>query len=76
MLMAGIDGIQHKLDPGDPLDKNIYDLPPEELARVPSCPASLEAALDALERDHDYLMQGDVFTKDVIETWIGLQTRT
>jgi glutamine synthetase len=71
MLMAGLDGIQNKIDPGDPLDKNIYDLPPEELARVPSCPASLEAALDALERDHDYLMQGDVFTKDVIDTWIG-----
>jgi glutamine synthetase len=71
MLMAGLDGIQNKIDPGDPLDKNIYDLPPEELAKVPSCPGSLEAALDALERDHDYLMQGDVFTKDVIETWLG-----
>ena len=70
MLMAGLDGIQNKIDPGDPLDKNIYDLPPEELSKVPSCPASLEAALDALERDREFLMQGDVFTADVIDTWI------
>jgi glutamine synthetase len=71
MLMAGLDGIQNKLDPGDPLDKNIYDLPPDELARVPSCPASLEGALTALEEDHQFLLQGDVFTSDVIETWLG-----
>jgi glutamine synthetase len=71
MLMAGLDGIQNKLDPGDPLDKNIYDLPPDELARVPSCPASLEGALTALEQDHQFLLQGDVFTSDVIETWLG-----
>jgi glutamine synthetase len=70
MLMAGLDGIQNKTDPGEPLDKNIYDLPPEELARVPSCPASLEAALAALERDHAFLLAGDVFTADVIETWL------
>jgi len=70
MLMAGLDGIQNKIDPGEPLDKNIYDLPPEELAKVPSCPASLEAALDALERDREFLMHGDVFTADVIDTWI------
>ncbi|MGH8568037.1 MAG: type I glutamate--ammonia ligase, partial [Gammaproteobacteria bacterium] len=70
MLMAGLDGIMNKINPGDPLDKNLYDLPPEELAEVPSCPASLEAALDALEKDHDFLMKGNVFTSDVIETWL------
>jgi glutamine synthetase len=70
MLMAGLDGIQNKIDPGEPLDKNIYDLPPEELKKVPSCPATLEAALDALERDHEFLLRGDVFTPDVIDTWI------
>ena len=75
MLMAGLDGIQNKIDPGEPLDKNIYDLPPEELARVPSCPASLEAALDALERDREFLMQGDVFTADVIDTWLDYKRK-
>ncbi|MGH8521408.1 MAG: type I glutamate--ammonia ligase [Gammaproteobacteria bacterium] len=70
MLMAGLDGIMNKLNPGGPLDKNLYDLPPEELAKVPSCPASLEAALDALEKDHDFLFRGNVFTADVIETWL------
>jgi len=71
MLMAGLDGIQNKIDPGDPLDKDIYDLSPEELAGVPSTPASLEVALDELENDHDFLLKGDVFTKDVVETWIS-----
>lgn len=70
MLMAGLDGIQNQIDPGDPLDKNIYELPPEELANVPSCPASLEEALDALEADNAFLRAGDVFTEDVIETWL------
>jgi len=70
MLMAGLDGIQNKLDPGEPLDKNLYDLPPEELATVPSCPASLEASLDALEKDHEFLTKGNVFTQDVIDTWL------
>ena len=70
MLMAGLDGIQNKLDPGEPLDKNLYDLPPEELAQVPSCPASLEASLDALEKDHEFLIKGNVFTQDVIDTWL------
>ncbi len=70
MLMAGLDGIENKIDPGDPLDKDIYSLGPEELASVPSLPASLEGALDALEKDHDFLLKGDVFTPDVIETWI------
>lgn len=70
MLMAGLDGIQNKLDPGEPLDKNLYDLPPEELAQVPSCPASLEASLGALEKDHEFLIKGNVFTQDVIDTWL------
>lgn len=71
MLMAGLDGIENKIDPGDPLDKNIYDLSPEELAGVPSVPASLDDAINALEEDHEYLLKGDVFTQDVIDTWIS-----
>ncbi|MBN1809815.1 MAG: type I glutamate--ammonia ligase [Planctomycetes bacterium] len=70
ILMAAIDGIQNKIDPGEPLDKDIYDLPPEELAKVPTTPADLAAALSALEEDHEYLLKGDVFTADVIDTWI------
>lgn len=70
ILMAAIDGILNKIDPGEPLDKDLYDLPPEELARVPQTPGSLHEALKALETDHDYLLKGDVFTQDVIETWI------
>jgi len=70
MLMAGLDGIINKIDPGEPLDKNIYDMKPEELANVPQTPASLEDALIALEEDHDFLLKGDVFTEDVLETWI------
>ncbi len=70
MLMAGLDGIQNKIDPGDPLDKNIYDLPPEEQAKVGNIPGSLEEALCNLADDHEFLLKGDVFTKDVIETWI------
>jgi glutamine synthetase len=70
MLMAGLDGVQNKIDPGSPLDKNIYDLPPEELAQVASVPGSLEEALDALEDDCDFLFKGDVFTEDVVKTWI------
>jgi len=70
MLMAGLDGIINKIDPGEPLDKNIYDMPPEELKNVPSAPASLDEALAALERDHSFLLKGDVFTEDVINAWI------
>jgi len=70
MLMAGLDGIQRQMDPGDPLDKNIYELAAEELANVPTVPGSLDAALDALERDHDFLLTGGVFTQDVIDTWL------
>ncbi len=70
MLMAVLDGIQHKLRPGEPLDKDIYDLEPEELADVPTTPRSLEDSLDALRADHEFLLRGDVFTPDVIDTWI------
>jgi glutamine synthetase len=70
MLMAGLDGIERRLDPGDPLDKDIYALTPEELKDVPSVPGSLPDALAALAKDHDFLLKGDVFTEDVIETWL------
>ncbi len=70
LLMAGLDGIQNKIDPGDPIDKNLYDLPPEEKAQVKSTPSSLSEVLAALGKDHDFLLRGDVFTEDVIKTWI------
>jgi len=70
VLMAMIDGIENRVDPGDPLDKNIYDLPAEELAEIPSAPVSLGEALDALEKDHEFLLKGGVFTKEVIKTWV------
>ncbi len=70
ILMAVLDGITNKLDPGEPLDKDIYALSPEELKSVPSTPGSLEEALFALEKDHEFLLQGDVFTPDVIEKWL------
>ena len=75
MLMAVIDGIKNKINPGEPLDKDIYDLEPEELAKVPQAPGSLEAALGSLEKDHNFLLQGDVFTKDVIETWLDYKRK-
>ena len=70
MLMAGLDGIENRLAAGDPLDKDIYSLTPEELKGVAGMPASLDAALDNLKNDHAFLLKGDVFTEDVIETWI------
>ena len=70
MLMAGLDGIANRTEPPDPVDKDLYDLPPEELAAVPQVPGSLEAALDALEADNDFLKAGGVFTDDLIDTWI------
>src|SRR5947208_3048942 len=70
MLMATLDGIKNKIHPGEPLDKDIYDLEPEELTDVPQTPASLEEALAHLGRDNEFLLQGEVFTEDVIETWI------
>jgi len=75
MLMAGLDGIQNKIDPGQPLDKDIYELGPEELKDVPSVPASLEKALDALEADHEFLLKGDVFTPDAIEVWLSYKRK-
>ena len=71
MMMAGLDGIENRIDPGDPLDKNLYDLEPAEAAEVASTPGALDEALNALEVDHDFLLKGDVFTKDVIENYIG-----
>src|SRR6267378_775559 len=70
MMMAGLDGLENKIDPGQPLDKDIYDLGPEELAKVPSMPGSLEDALDALEKDHAFLLKGDVFTEELVSTYI------
>ncbi|MBL8821871.1 MAG: type I glutamate--ammonia ligase [Planctomycetia bacterium] len=74
MLMAMIDGIQNKIHPGEPLDKDIYDLEPEELAKVPKAPGSLDEALAALRSNHQFLLKGDVFTPDVIDTWIWYKT--
>ena len=74
MLMAGLDGVENKLDPGQPLDKDIYGLSPEELANIPSAPGSLEESLNALKADHEFLLIGDVFTQDVIDKWIEYKT--
>jgi glutamine synthetase len=68
--MAGLDGIQNKIHPGEPLDRDLYDLEPEEMESIESTPGSLGEALDALEDDHEYLLKGDVFTPDVIGTWL------
>jgi glutamine synthetase len=76
MMMAGLDGIENQIDPGDPLDKNTYDLSPEEAARLNTVPGSLEEALDALEKDHEFLLKGDVFTKDVIDVWLEYKRET
>lgn len=70
MLQAGLDGIRNKIEPPAPVDKDLYELPPEEHSSIPQVPDSLPAVLDALETDHDYLSEGDVFTPDLIETWI------
>ncbi len=74
ILMAVIDGIENRIDPGEPLDKDIYGMSPEELANVPSAPGSLEESLNALKEDHEFLLRGDVFTSDVIEKWIEYKT--
>ncbi len=71
LLMAGLDGIQNKIDPGEPLDKNIYELPPEELKKVPNVAGSLAEAVDCLEKDNEWLLKGDVFTSDFLEMWIA-----
>lgn len=70
MLLAGLDGINNKVEPPEPIDKDLYELPPEEHAEVDQVPASLEAVLEALENDHEFLLAGDVFTPDVVQTWI------
>ena len=70
MLMAGLDGIQNRLDPGEPLDKDIYALTPEELKDVPACRPRSTRRSSNLKKDHEFLLKGDVFTEDVIETWI------
>ena len=71
MLMAGLDGIENKIDPGPPLDKDIFELLEEEAANVPSMPGSLDGALGALKKDHEFLTKGGVFTKDFIDLWIN-----
>jgi glutamine synthetase len=74
VLMAALDGIQNKTEPGPPMDKDIYDLDPDELAAVPKTPISLEESLEGLRKDHEFLLRGDVFTEDVIDTWIWYKT--
>ena len=75
MLMAGLDGIKNKIDPGMPLDKNLEQLSEKELAKIPHLPTSLTKALDALERDNDYLQQGGVFTEDLLENWVKIKRK-
>jgi glutamine synthetase len=75
MLMAGLDGILNKIDPGEPIDKNMYELPPEEHAKIPQVPGSLSEALDLLEKDHGFLLKGDVFTRDFLEMWVGAKRK-
>src|SRR5260370_23221641 len=75
MLMAGLDGVLNKLDPGEPIDKDIYDLSPEEMKSVTSMPASIEEALSCLEDDHGFLLKGDVFTEELLETFIDYKRK-
>lgn len=70
MLLAGLDGVKNKIEPPDPMDKDLYELPPEEMAGVPQVPDSLDGVLDAFEADHDFLLEGGVFTPDVVEHWV------
>jgi glutamine synthetase len=74
-VMAGLDGVQNKIDPGQPLDKDLYELPPEEAAQIKQLPGSLDVALDNLEQYHEFLLKGDVFTKDFIDTWIDYKRK-
>jgi len=76
MMMAGLDGIENRIHPGDPLDKDIYSLSPEELAEVPHVPGSLDLALEALDRDRAFLMKGDVFSNDLVDAWIAYKTES
>jgi len=75
-LMAGIDGIRNRIEPLEPIDKDLYELPPEEAKNIPQVPGSLDEALDALEADHDFLLEGGVFTDDLIRAWIDLKRET
>ena len=75
LLLAGLDGVLNKIDPGEPMDKNLYELPPEELAKIPTVPGSLGDALDCLEADHEFLLKGDVFTKDFLEMWVATKRK-
>lgn len=75
LLMAGLDGVLNRIEPGEPMDRNLYELPPEELARIPKVPGSLGEALDCLESDHQFLLKGDVFTSDFIEMWVAIKRR-
>jgi glutamine synthetase len=75
MTMAGLDGIRNKIDPGEPMDVDLYELPPSKAAKVKQVPGSLDAALKALEADHKFLFEGGVFTEDIIETWIETKTK-
>ena len=75
LLMAGLDGIMNKVDPGEPMDKNIYELPPEELKNIPCVPKNLGDALDCLEQDYEFLMKGDVFSRDFLETYIAIKRK-
>ena len=73
MLMAGLDGIKNKIEPQSPVDKDLYELPPEEAANIPQAPTQLADVIDRLEADHEYLTEGGVFTPDLIETWISFK---
>ena len=75
LFRSGLDGILNKIDPGEPLDKDIYDLSPEEMKNVPSMPGSLDEALDCLAADHDFLLKGDVFTEELLETFISYKRK-
>ncbi|HMC23100.1 MAG TPA: glutamine synthetase, partial [Thermoanaerobaculia bacterium] len=74
-LMAGLDGVRNKIDPGEPMDVDLYELEPEEEAKVKQLPGSLDVVLDALEEDHGFLLEGGVFTKDLIDTWIDYKRK-
>ncbi len=73
MLMAGLDGIEKKMDPGSPLERNTYELPPEEAAKIPTVPGSLEEALECLEQDNEFLLKGGVFTQDLLDMWLSFK---
>jgi len=75
IMLAGLDGVQNRIDPGDPLDKNLYELPPDELAKVPTVPDSLLGSIGALKADHEFLLKGDVFNQDFLDNWIEMKMK-